>query len=196
MLWGFLGVLVVLFVGIAVVSRSGEPAITEASVAGEALPQFANESPDPAVGQPAPELTGQTLDGEPITIDPDDGTPKAIVFLAHWCPHCQREVPVVQDWLEENGAPEGVELYAVATDIDRNRGNFPPQDWLEREGWQVPTLVDGDDVARNAYGLRTYPYWVTIDGEGNVVQRWSGETQPDQLEIRLDRVVEASSSSG
>ena len=192
-LWGFLGLLVVLFAVIAVVSRTGGPEMTAAEASGETLPTFA-EGDDPAVGQPAPTLTGQTIDGEAITIEPGDGTPKAIAFLAHWCPHCQREVPVVQQWLEQGGLPEGVEIYAVATGIDRNRPNFPPQDWLDRENFEVPTLVDGNDAARNAYGLATYPYWVLVDGDGEVVERWSGESSEQEIDARIGRLTDGQAS--
>lgn len=187
--WVFLGILVVLFAVIAFVSRSTGPEITSAQASGDTLPPF-QQGLDSAVGQAAPELSGTTLDGEPMTIDPDDGTPKAIVFLAHWCPHCQREVPVVTQWVEDGGLPDGVELVGVATGIDRNRPNFPPQEWLEREDWPATTLVDGNNSAAEAYGLTTYPYWVLVDGDGNVVQRWSGETTPAQLDERIDALAE------
>ena len=38
-----------------------------------------------------------------------DGRPKIVVFLAHWCPHCQAEVPRLVDWFGENGVPDDVD---------------------------------------------------------------------------------------
>jgi thiol-disulfide isomerase/thioredoxin len=192
-LWIFLGVLVVVFGVIAFVSRSGVGSgvdVTSAEVTGEALQPLEPSAPDGAVGAQAPTITGTSIDGEPMTIEPGDGTPKAIAFLAHWCPHCQREVPTVVDWLEAGELPEGVELFGVATGIDRNRPNYPPHDWFEREEWDVPTVVDGDQTANRAYGLSSYPYWVLVDGEGKVVQRWAGETTPEQLTERIGKLAE------
>lgn len=190
-IWIFLGVLVVLFGAIAVASRSGVGTvdITNAQVSGGTL-QPLGDGADAAVGQPAPEISGTGIDGEPLTIEPGDGTPKAIAFLAHWCPHCQREVPVVVDWMDEGNLPEGVEVIGVATGIDRNRPNFPPHNWFERENWDVPTVVDGDSSAARAYGLSNYPYWVLVDGDGNVVQRWAGETTPQQLDERIGQLAQ------
>lgn len=195
--WIFLGVLVVLFAVIAFISRSNNASdpnadvdITPAQVSGQALPQFGPE-PDPAVGQRAPSLSGTSIDGEPITIEPGDGTPKAIAFLAHWCPHCQREVPTVVSWAENGGAPDGVEVLGVATAIDPNQPNYPPHTWFERESWTFPTIVDGDDAANHAYGLSSYPFWVLVDGEGNVVERWAGESTPEQLSQRIGQLAEA-----
>jgi thiol-disulfide isomerase/thioredoxin len=158
---------------------------SDVEVAGGAdLPPFA-DGEDPAVGLPAPVLTGSTFDGDPITI-PGDG-PAVVVFLAHWCPHCQREVPVMVDWLEENGEPEGVDLFGVATSVDPDQANYPPSEWLEREGWTVPTMVDAEDSGgAAAYGLTSFPYFVAIDADGNVAARASGELTTDQLEQLID----------
>jgi cytochrome c biogenesis protein CcmG/thiol:disulfide interchange protein DsbE len=132
----------------------------------------------------APVVTGETFEGDAITI-PGDG-PAVIVFLAHWCPHCQREVPVIVDWLAENGAPDGVELLGVATAIDEGRENFPPDEWLEREGWTVPTMVDdADSSTATKYGLTAFPYFVAVDGDGTIVDRRSGELTMAQLEAMI-----------
>lgn len=190
-LWLFLGVLILLFAGIAFASRSGvgTTEITNAQASGDTLPPY-QQGADSAVGSKAPEITGETFDGESVTITPGDGTPKAISFLAHWCPHCQREMPTVVDWADNGGLPEGVELIGVATGIDRNRPNFPPQDWFENEGWPGSNVVDGDNSVARTYGLSNYPYWVLVDGEGNVVQRWSGETTPQQLDERIGQLAQ------
>lgn len=191
-IWVFMGVLVALFAVLAFVSRSTGAAaeITAAEASGDALQPFSTGL-DSAVGTQAPAISGTSLDGEDLTIEPGDGTPKAIVFLAHWCPHCQREVPVVTEWMAEGGVPDGVEVVGVATGIDRNRPNFPPQDWLERENWAAPTVIDGNNAVGRAYGLSTYPYWVLVDGNGSVVQRWSGETTPQQLSERIGVLAES-----
>jgi thiol-disulfide isomerase/thioredoxin len=150
------------------------------TVSGDSLPAFA-EGDDPAVGLPAPTLQGEDFRGQPVAVA-DDGRPKAIVFLAHWCPHCQREVPVIQDWLDAEGAPQDVDLYSVATSIDPAQPNYPPDAWLEREGWTVPVLVDdADDAAATAFGLTVFPYFVFVDADGNVVARASGELTIEQL---------------
>jgi thiol-disulfide isomerase/thioredoxin len=159
---------------------------------GADLAPFSDDGDDPAVGLEAPVLTGETFDGDAITV-PGDG-PALVVFLAHWCPHCQREVPVIVDWLEERGEPEGVQIYGVATSIDETRENHPPSEWLEREGWALPTLVDAEDSGgATAYGLTSFPYFVAIDADGRVAARASGELEIDELEALLDAARSATS---
>lgn len=157
------------------------------TVSGEPLAPLEGGT-DPAVGVQAPGLSGTSFEGAAITIR-NDGQPKAIVFLAHWCPHCQREVPAVQAWLDEEGPPEGVALYSVATANDPGQPNYPPQDWLDREGWSVPVLVDDPEgSAAQAYGLTEFPYWVFVDADGAVVARVSGEFGPEGLEPILEEL--------
>lgn len=152
------------------------------TVAGDALPALPNSGTDPAVGKRLPEIRGQALDGSRLDILPD-GTPKVIFLLAHWCPHCQREVPLVVDWIEQSGDPQGVGLYAVATSTSPQRPNYPPSAWLRRERWPVPTVADDEDssVAR-AFGLTGFPFYVVTDGDGTVLARRSGELTVSQIE--------------
>ena len=44
-------------------------------------------------------------------------------------------------------------------------------------------MADSDDgAAATAYGLTSFPYFVAVDGEGNVVARVSGELSTAQLD--------------
>lgn len=157
------------------------PDDTPVSLDGEALPPLPETGSDPAVGSPMPVVTGTGMDGAPLTV-PAPGRPTMVMYLAHWCPHCQAEVPVVQQWVDDGGLPEGVDLVAVSTAIDERRPNYPPADWLDGEGWTAPVLVDGDDSAADAAGLTAFPFFVAVDADGNVVGRTSGELTPSQLD--------------
>ena len=179
-----LAVLVVIGIGLAS-EEASEPEreallLPDVTVSGNVLPPHSgNDSADPAVGMAAPEVTSTDFSGAPALIS-NDGTPKMLVFLAHWCPHCQREVPALQAWIDQNGIPDGVDLVSIATSIDEIRPNYPPDAWLRREGWTSRVVVD--NVANSistAYGLTAFPYYVLVDGSGNVVQRISGGVPAD-----------------
>jgi thiol-disulfide isomerase/thioredoxin len=152
-------------------------AFGEVTVEGADLPFFDASAQDPAVGVTAPTVSGGDWNDNEYTIGPD-GRAKIIVMLAHWCPHCQREVPVIQDWVEAGRLPEGVDLYGVTVLTNRLRdgSTWPPSSWLESEGWTSPTLMDDEDgsiVA--AYGLVSTPTYVVLDGDNNNLGRLAGE---------------------
>lgn len=151
-------------------------------VTGEALPTLNDATVDPAVSSASPVLSGRDFAGSPVVIG-EPGTPQVVMFMAHWCPHCQVEVPRVTDWLSEAGAPEGVKLVGVSTAVSEDRPNYPPSAWLERENWTVPTLLDDEhSTAARAFGLSAFPYFVALDAGGHVVARASGELSVAELE--------------
>lgn len=167
---------------------SDAPAFADVTVSGTPLPVFDNPSADLAIGMAAPVVTGVDLDGNPVTIG-DPNEPTIIMFLAHWCSHCQREVPRVTRYLEENEV-DGISFQAVATGSDASAPNFPPGEWLAREEWPVVTMLD--DTTSNAgaaYGLSAFPFWVIIDGDGVVQARFSGEVPEAEFVAILDRTA-------
>lgn len=155
----------------------GSPEVT-----GDFLARLPDNAADPAVGSPIPEVVGADFDGNPVSIT-NDGNAKIIIFLAHWCPHCQNELPIVSEWLTTDPLPDGVDIYAVATGISRTRDNYPPSAWFEREGWDAPVIVDdaGSSVGL-AFGLPAYPFWVFTDGDGNVLARVTGGIATSDLD--------------
>lgn len=189
-LWiGVAGLVAVLLVA-AIVSSGGGDENTAAegieetrpvSVTGDGLPEFAPGGADAAAGKTIPDVKGQSFDGSPVEIR-NDGRAKLIVFVAHWCPHCQKEIPLLADWLESNRLPDGVDLYTVSTGVTDERPNYPPSRWLEKEGWTAKTLADSEgQEAADAFGLSAFPYFVAVDGSGKVVARTSGEISTDQF---------------
>ncbi|RPI10983.1 MAG: TlpA family protein disulfide reductase [Actinobacteria bacterium] len=165
-------------------------------VSGTALPTFpGNEASasDPALGQPIPEVSGQSFDGAPVTIAPT-GNPQMLLFVAHWCPHCQAEVPVLSEWMNAGGLPAEVELTTIATGTSADAPNYPPSEWLAEYSWPSPILADSEDqAAANAFGLPSYPYFVLVDGDGNVVARATGELTPEQLDAAMAALTQTSS---
>ena len=185
---GVLAVLVIaIFIGLGGGggTTSDAPAFGEVSISGTPLPLFEDPNSDTAIGMPAPVVTGEGLDGSEIVIgQPDE--PTIIMFLAHWCPHCQVEVPSVRQYLEENDV-SGVTFISVATGTDPTASNYPPGDWLEREDWPVPALLDDEtSSAGDAYGLSAFPYWVVLDGDGVVQFRLTGAVPDEQLQMIVD----------
>ena len=187
---------VLLVIGLAVaigVTLSSEPIAAglpegETTVTGEILPLYAGESDDNiAVGLPGPLFSGPNQNSEIVSLE-KNGNAKALLFLAHWCPHCQNEVPAVQEIINLMGVPDGVDVIAIATSIDRGRDNYPPQDWLAREGWSETQIYDIDKDIATAYGLTSFPYWVFLDKDLNVIARRAGNLPGDyvgQLLIQL-----------
>jgi len=40
------------------------------------------------------------------------------VFLAHWCPHCNREIPELNAWRDSGEVPADLQVVAVTTAVE------------------------------------------------------------------------------
>jgi len=176
---GVIGLGLIVLLAMSIAGEEGQDSsigFGTVSVEGDILPGYTGDpTTDPAIGFTAPTVSGADWEDNPSTIAAD-GRSKIIIFLAHWCPHCQNEVPIVQDWLDAGNLPDGVDMYAITVATDRLRPNWPPQDWLEDEGWTPPVIMD-DEIgsAAVAYGMAGTPFYVVLDGDNNTMARISGE---------------------
>lgn len=192
-LTGIAVIMVALFVAVTLTGQGAEEMTETAAVEiqGDALgPIPDGGASDPAVGQAAPTASGVNFDGNEVDLLADDqGT--LLVFLAHWCPVCQREVPVVVDRFADD-RPQGVSIVGVPTSTDRSQGNYPPSAWLlEAEDWPFGVLVDSDaNELAQAYGVNAFPAFVAVGADGEVRARVTGEVPPEGL----DQLVEAARS--
>ncbi len=165
--------------GVDPIVETGNPVVT-----GPPLPTLPRQGADPAVGMVAPAISGEDFDGGLVEVVPGSG-PTAILFLAHWCPYCQAEVPAVTAWWNE-AQPAGIALVAVSSSVNPEAPNYPPSAWLEREGWPLPVILDNArGEAFVAYGGTGFPYWVFLDGTGEVVLRHAGSLPINQFEAIL-----------
>jgi thiol-disulfide isomerase/thioredoxin len=154
-------------------------------VDGEPLPTFDANLADSAIGLAAPTLTGSTPTGDAIEVG-GGGEPTLVVFLAHWCPHCQAEVPVLVE-MADDGAFDGVRTVAVLTGTNPDAPNYPPAPWLEREGWPGDVMLDDQAAtAAAAFGISSYPYLVMLDGDGQVTGRLAGEQPTEAVAALVD----------
>ena len=174
------------------------------SVDGDPLPEFSSEVrsgevADPAVGQSVPVVSGVDYAGTATVIDPATDGPTMVVLLAHWCPHCNAEIPVLNDWRDSGQIPDALNIVGVSTGAASDAPNFPPGEWLDEKDWQWPVLADDrppDDgsppPAMGAYGGTSYPTLVFVDADGRVVERLSGEVPIDVIAPIAEELVAGS----
>lgn len=160
-------------------------------VAGDPLAALGDSVTDPLVGESAPVLEGFSFDGTPITIGGSTGgSPTMVVFLAHWCPHCNREVPRLLEWKKQGLVPENLRVVGVATASRNDLANWPPSEWLREFEWPWETMADDQaGTAASAYGVDGFPFMVILDGAGKVAHRLSGEIGVQDLVRTIDKVL-------
>lgn len=171
---------------VALLTTGDEPAPVAPSqfgpvtVEGPALPA------DGSTGMAAPALAGVDVHRDPVRVEPGQAT--LLVFVAHWCPHCQVEVPRIVEWRRAGGG-EALRLVAVSTGQDPSLPNWPATQWLETEGWPGAVILDDETgTAAKAFGVTAFPYFALLDADGTVRARASGELSVESLDAMAERV--------
>lgn len=163
----------------------------EVSVTGSALEPLGDSGTDVAIGLDAPALRGHTFSGAPVNIIPGEtGDPVMLVFLAHWCPHCNREVPRLVQWHDEGLVPENLRVVGITTSSRNDQPNWPPSEWITKFNWPFEVMADSraQDAAA-AYGVDGFPFMVILDGRGKVALRMSGEREVSEIVAAVESAI-------
>jgi len=165
-------------------------------VVGEALPEYDASVVDPALGLSAPVVTGEQFDGAAITIGgPADG-PTLLVFLAHWCPHCNAEIPELLELEEAGDIPAELGVIGISTAVASDRPNYPPSEWIVEKGWEWPTMADDEQSSAFLdFGGSGFPFLVMLDADGTVLARQSGESTSEEIKAWIDAALATSAGA-
>lgn len=139
----------------------------------------------PWQGEPAPNVTFTTLDGERVELAELSG-PVLIAFWATTCPGCVAEIPHLKNLYQELG-PQGLTVVGVAMSYD------PPNQVAamvaDRE-INYPIALDADGSISQAFGdIRLTPTTVLIDPNGRIAWRRMGELDMDRVHSQIGNML-------
>jgi cytochrome c biogenesis protein CcmG, thiol:disulfide interchange protein DsbE len=137
---------------------------------------------DSASGKFSPIIKHKLSSESPIISYPEN-SPTIFLFVAHWCPFCQEEIPEVVQWIEEGNIIEkGVKIVLVVTSIDPEKPNYPPDEWLFNEKWQYPVIYDDKkNLIAEHFGVSYFPSWVFTENDGMVAFTHAGKITKEEL---------------
>lgn len=127
-----------------------------------------------AIGAKAPAFSlVNAVDGETVSMKPDDGSVKVVVFTCNSCPFAKAFEPRIVE-LANKFAMQGVKLYAVNPNDDsryaeETLANMKAR--AEEKHYRFPYLKDADSKIAKAYGARVTPHVFVLDGDGIVRYR-------------------------
>jgi cytochrome c biogenesis protein CcmG/thiol:disulfide interchange protein DsbE len=163
------------------------------SATGGLLAPLPESGADTETGKSVAVLKGYDLQGRPVTIDPaGDGKATLVVFLAHWCQFCNREIPVLNKWRESGEVPTGLRVVGVTTGSKADQANWPPSKWMTAMKWPFEVMADSEaQEAAAAYGVAGYPFMAFVGANGKITARTSGEVPVEQIQIYANAAVAA-----
>ena len=127
-----------------------------------------------AVGQPAPALVVDTLDGHAFDIAKLRGKVAIVNFWATWCPPCREEMPAL-DAFYKHHREQGVELIGMSADSPHDADEVVKV----MKSFSYPAAMV-NKARTNGFGApRILPVTYVIDSQGVV----RAILRPDKLQI-------------
>lgn len=126
------------------------------------------------VGQPAPQIVAQTLNGGNFNLSHHQGKWVVISFFATWCPGCILEIPELEQFYERRGEQNVVVATVVINDTRRRVEDSPAGDLP----WPVvfAETVGVTEKIGLDYGVIQLPETFVISPQGQVVEKLIGVT--------------------
>ena len=133
-------------------------------------------------GEPAPNFNAKTIAGEKFTNDSLKGHVVLLQFWTTWCPYCRREQPLVDD-LDKEFRDRGLVVLAV----DVNESKKTVKQYLSQNPRACRIVLTEDTNLAAMYAANSYPIYVVIGRDGNVVATQHGAGGERALRSMLAR---------
>lgn len=115
------------------------------------------------IGQPAPALVVQKLDGQPFDLAAERGKVVIVNFWATWCPPCRAEMPMINDFYRRYHS-QGLDLIGISADSSHDRSDVVTV--MQSLGYPAAML---DEAKANGFGSPDQlPVTYVIDRTGIV----------------------------
>jgi cytochrome c biogenesis protein CcmG/thiol:disulfide interchange protein DsbE len=130
-----------------------------------------------AVGKPAPDFTGETVDGATLTLSDLQGSPVALNFWATWCVPCTVEMPAL-----ESAAARYADQHLIVLAVNAGESPAAVEAFMDEYDLTFPALLDRDGDILDLYGVRYFPTTIWVDADGVVQAEHLGPLTDDLID--------------
>lgn len=131
---------------------------------------------------PVFELT--TMQGQQLSLQGLAGRIVVMDFWATWCPPCRESVPELKD-LTKRYPTEKLTLISVSADEDEKTW----REFVAKRKMDWAQYRDADHKILDDFGIRSFPTYLVIDGDGVIKQRIIGMNPHETVVHRLKEVL-------
>lgn len=152
----------------------------------------AQATPAEPTPEPAPDFSltlygaDARAEGETIQMSNLEGQPVVMNFWFPSCPPCVAEMPDLERVYQKHKADGvefiGVQLVGLDTVADG-------KDFIRKMGITYPVGADEDGSIVREYRITSFPTTVFIDGNQDIVRKWSGVLNEEKLEELVAEIM-------
>lgn len=136
-------------------------------------------------GQPAPDFTLPTPDGNKVTLSSFRGKAVLLNFWATWCEPCKVEMPWFVE-LQKKYGPERLQILGVAMD-DASPDEI--SSFARKMGVNYLVLIGKEEVGTQYGGLDYLPSTFYIDRDGKVIDHVFGLVSRSEIEGDIQKAL-------
>lgn len=155
-------------VGLVVVLASSDPAAGPGTAA-------------TLVGQPAPGVSGTTMDGEAFDLADHRGQFVVVNFFATWCTECVVEHPELVRFSERHREAGDASVVSVAFQDDAAK----IERFFDEQGGSWPVLPADTGRTVLDYGVTGVPESYVVAPDGTVIARFISGVRADELDAAI-----------
>lgn len=145
---------------------------------------IAPREPFPMRDKPWPEISYQTVEGTTKKLSESKGKSVLLVFWAHWCGHCQKELPKIDAVIAKN-KPD-----LVYIPIEASQGTMQNVlDFAATYKIVTPLFFDLSGAAPVAYNVQSFPTAFRLAPDGTVYDFAAGELPDARFDQFMTPVV-------
>ena len=139
-------------------------------------------APAASAADKATDFSLRDINGQTVSLSQFEGQVVLLSFWATWCGPCKVEMPHLHELYKER-KDDGFTVLSISSDDARSASQVKP--YIKKMGYTFPVLLDKESEVTGSYNpLKTLPYTVIVDREGNIAHVHSGYNPGDEVEIK------------
>lgn len=135
-------------------------------------------------------MTGTSIDGEPISLADLQGKVVIVDFWGTWCPPCRAEIPAFIK-LQETYGDAGFQMIGVNYErapTDEAKAKLAA-DYVAEHGINYPCMLGDESLQKQVPEFRGYPTTLFIDRKGSVRLMAVGQHSYEYLELVVGELL-------
>jgi len=181
------GVIIGLAVGLLYYTRPTKDGDIGSSSVSQSTSSDKNNTALSLKGQQLPEFKMTSQDGKLIAISELYDKPMLVVEWASWCPHCQKQLPIVQQMYEKYG--DQIHFVLLNMNEPGKETKETADQYIKEKGYTFPYYYDEDQSAADLLQVQTIPSMYLVTKQQQVKNVLVNHTTAENFSKELQELL-------